>query len=45
MDDYLIQVRTWFQGLTRSMGATDEAAILTALLLIVVTGLIGGVIA
>ena len=45
MTDYLIQIRTWFLELTSSMSATDEEAILTALLLIVVTGLIGGIAA
>ena len=45
MTDYLIQIRTWFLDLTSSMSATDEEAILTALLLIVVTGLIGGIAA
>ena len=45
MKDYLIQVRTWFLDLTGSMSATDDGAIVTALLLVVVTGLIGGVVA
>ena len=42
MADYLTRVRSWFLELTSNMSATDEEAILTALLLIVVTGLIGG---
>ena len=42
MGDHLAQVRSWFLELTGNMSATDEEAILTALLLIVVTGLIGG---
>lgn len=45
MKDYLIQIRSWFLELTGGMSATDEEAIVTALLLIVVTGLLGGVIA
>ena len=45
MTEYLTRIRTWFLETTGSMSATDEGAILTALLLIVVTGLIGGVVA
>ncbi len=45
MKDYLIQIRSWFLELTGNMNATDETAILTALLLIVVTGLLGGIAA
>jgi CPA2 family monovalent cation:H+ antiporter-2 len=45
MKDYLTQIRAWFLELTGNMDATDEEAILTALLLIVVTGLIGGAVA
>ena len=45
MADYLTRVRSWFLELTSNMSATDEEAILTALLLIVVTGLIGGAVA
>ena len=45
MADYLTRVRSWFLELTGNMSATDEEAILTALLLIVVTGLIGGAVA
>ena len=42
MKEYLLQMRAWFLDLTGNMGASDEKAILTALLLIVVTGLLGG---
>ena len=45
MGEYLTRVRSWFLELTSNMSATDEEAILTALLLIVVTGLIGGAVA
>ena len=45
MKDYLTQIRAWFLELTGNMGASDEKAILTALLLIVVTGLLGGIVA
>ena len=45
MKDYLIQIRSWFLDLTGNMSASDEKAILTALLLIVVTGLLGGIAA
>ena len=45
MADYLTRVRSWFLEVTSNMNATDEEAILTALLLIVVTGLIGGAVA
>ena len=45
MGDDLERVRSWFLELTGNMSATDEEAILTALLLIVVTGLIGGAVA
>ena len=45
MKEFLMQVRSWILDLTSNMSATDEEAILTALLLIVVTGLIGGAVA
>ncbi len=45
MTDYLTRIRTWFQGTAESTDATGEEAILTALLLIVVTGLAGGIVA
>ena len=45
MKDLLERVQSWFLSVTGIMSATDEEAIVTALLLIVVTGLIGGVIA
>ena len=45
MKEFLVHVRTWFLDLTSNMSVTDEDAILTALLLIVVTGLIGGAVA
>ena len=45
MSDLWERIQSWFLDLTGNMSATDEEAIVTALLLIVVTGLIGGVIA
>ncbi|MBQ7732260.1 MAG: cation:proton antiporter, partial [Lentisphaeria bacterium] len=45
MNDYLTQIRSWFMELTSNMDTTDEEAIIAALLLIVVTGLIGGIVA
>ena len=45
MNDGLIQIRSWFLELTGNLGATDEEAVITALLLIVVTGLLGGIAA
>lgn len=45
MKDGLIQIRSWFLELTGNLGATDEEAVITALLLIVVTGLLGGIAA
>ena len=45
MKDYLMQMRAWFLDLAGNSGAPDEKAILTALLLIVVTGLLGGIAA
>ena len=45
MEDILERVQSWFLSVTGIMSATAEEAIVTALLLIVVTGLIGGVVA
>ena len=45
MNELLERIQSWFLSVTGVMSATDEEAIVTALLLIVVTGLIGGVIA
>lgn len=45
MKDSLMQIRAWILDSAGGMNATDEGAILSALLLIVVTGLIGGVAA
>ena len=45
MGEFLEQVRSRLLEQTNSMSVTDEEGILTALLLIVVTGLIGGVAA
>ncbi len=45
MKEYLLHIRTWISDVTSNMSATNEEAILTALLLIVVTGLVGGVAA
>ena len=45
MKEYLTQIQSWFMELTSNMDTTDEEAIVAALLLIVVTGLIGGIVA
>lgn len=45
MEKLLEQARSWFLDLTSNMSFSDEDAILTALLLIVITGLIGGIAA
>ncbi len=45
MKDFLERFHSWFLNLTGNLSASDEETIVTALLLIVVTGLIGGVIA
>ena len=45
MEKLLERVQSWFLSVTGIMSATDEQAIVTALLLIVLTGLVGGVIA
>ena len=45
MEKFLERVQSWFLSVTGVMSATDEEAIVTALLLIVLTGLVGGVIA
>jgi len=45
MKEFLERVQSWFLSVTGIMSASDEEAIVTALLLIVVTGLVGGVVA
>ena len=45
MKELLERIQSWFLSVAGVMSATDEEAIVTALLLIVVTGLVGGVIA
>jgi len=45
MEKILEHVQSWFLSVTGVMSSTDEEAIVIALLLIVLTGLVGGVIA
>jgi len=45
VNEFLDRIQAWFLSVTGIMSATDEQAIVTALLLIVVTGLVGGVVA
>jgi len=45
MNEYLENIQSWILSVTGITSASDEEAIVTALLLIVVTGLVGGVAA